>query len=120
MLRALDATRSARLAPAATITVDRGQTLVHAAFHVQLAKRTCLPQAVVQYVLHRRFGPPPKLVIGVSRSHARPGDPPVFGLDAHAWVEPQDGPPAPEPYRPILTFTDATGISRGPWEDPSE
>ena len=80
-----------------TISAERGAQLVAASFRRHVVKGTCLPQALVQYALHRQAGHEVTLVVGV-----RP--PGSSSLEAHAWVE--DGAAATsrdEGYEPILT-----------------
>jgi hypothetical protein len=69
-----------RRAHARGVGVEEGRALVRGAFRAQGAGG-CLPQSLVQYLLHRRDGLPVRLVVGVKR----PG--PGSGIDAHAWVE---------------------------------
>jgi len=112
----LGATRGASVVTSSErVSIERAESLVNSAFHVQLSRRTCLPQSVVQFLLHRRYGPPPKLVIGVRRDteHRVSGeDERAWGLSAHAWVEASDGPARHGAYTPILAFTDQEGVWR--------
>lgn len=68
-------------APRRPVGPEEGASLVAGAFRLQLGKGACLPQALLQYALHRRDGVPVRLVVGVRRpDDGRP-------LSAHAWVE---------------------------------
>jgi hypothetical protein len=71
-------------APRRPVGPEEGASLVAGAFRLQLGKLgkgACLPQALLQYALHRRDGVPVRLVVGVRR----PDD--GRALSAHAWVE---------------------------------
>jgi len=96
LLPSAGAARSAR-----TVTsVTEGARLVRAACRRHPLAGACLPQALLQYLLHRRDGVPVRVVIGVRRDDA--------DLDAHAWVEAQrsDAPSAPaEEFAPILVWS---------------
>ena len=104
----------------ASISVERGEALVASAFARQLCTRSCLPQSLVQFVLHRWFGPAPRWVIGVRRdaSTAFTGDALDWSLAAHAWVEERDGPAREVGFVPILSFSDRDGMRRASPEAP--
>jgi hypothetical protein len=97
-----------------SISVERGEALVTSAFARQLCTRSCLPQSLVQFVLHRWFGPTPRLVIGVRRDATATfgGGDLDWSLTAHAWVEECDGPTRDIGFVPILSFSDRDGIWR--------
>lgn len=63
------------------VGIDEGEALVRAVFRRHFVGGECLPQSLVQYLLHRRDGLPVRFVVGVQRRGAR------RVLDAHAWVE---------------------------------
>jgi hypothetical protein len=76
-------------APRPPVSVTEGSALVRGAFRVHAAlglglgrdRGDCLPQSVVQYLLHRRDGVPARLVVGVKRLDRG------AAIAAHAWVE---------------------------------
>ncbi len=84
------------------IGVSEGSVLVRRAFRAHVVGGECLPQAIVQYLLHVRDGVPARLVVGVRR--------PERGLlEAHAWVEADDlQPDSTPPFGPIFVAR-ATG-----------
>lgn len=96
------------------VGVERAESLVKSAFIRQAATRGCLPQSIVQFLLHRRFGPTPRLVIGVARTAPTSiADSDLgWGLDAHAWVEHIDGPSRCGAWAPIVAYSDDRGIWR--------
>lgn len=73
-----------------------GERLVRAAYRRHLLRGSCLPQSIVQYLVHRRRGDSVRLVIGVRRPSAGPRSPGGASashtppLEAHAWVEAVD------------------------------
>lgn len=83
LIEALPARRSPRPRP---VGPEEGAALVAGAFRHHFVGGACLPQAVLQYALHRRDGVPARLVVGVQR----PGD--GRSLAAHAWVEAEASP----------------------------
>ncbi len=80
---------------------------MRAAFRRTVADERCLPESVVQYLLHLRWGPPPKLVVGVVRDRLE------RDLDrfAHAWVEDATGPRREPSFAPILELSPEHGVS---------
>jgi hypothetical protein len=80
-----------------SVGVAEGRRLVEAAFRHHVVGGECLPQSVVQYVLHRRDGLDVRLVLGVRK--AEPASESILGgvrvrgssIEAHAWVEGADG-----------------------------
>lgn len=97
------------------IGVARGEELVRWAF-VGAAietKTSCLPRAVVQYLLHQAFGPEPRLVIGVARGEGPPASGLDWGLGAHAWVEERGGATREPSFAPILTLSRSEGVLQG-------
>lgn len=86
----------------AGVDAVRGARLVRWAFRRR--DGTCLPESLVQLALHRWFGPDVELVVGVKRGEATPSTRTIgWELDAHAWIECGDGPPADAaPFEPIL------------------
>jgi hypothetical protein len=98
------------------VGVARGEELVRWAFRAAACdtQGSCLPRAVVQYLLHRTFGPEPRLVVGVSRVAApiREATSLDWTLGAHAWVEVQGGPAREPSFSPILTLTPSEGVVR--------
>jgi hypothetical protein len=90
---------------AGVVGVEEGEALVRAVFRRHFVGGECLPQSLVQYLLHRRDGLPVRFVMGVQRDRG--------AIDAHAWVE------AAEPrgvYAPIF----ASGpVSMGPQAAPN-
>ncbi|NUO49271.1 MAG: lasso peptide biosynthesis B2 protein [Polyangiaceae bacterium] len=104
----------ARPAPG-RIGVGRGEVLVRWAFRAAAFETTttCLPRAIVQYLLHQTFGPEPRLVVGVARSNEASPPPGLeWTLGAHAWVEERGGPPREPTFAPILTLSRAEGVVR--------
>jgi hypothetical protein len=97
-----------------SISIERGEALVASAFSIQLCTRSCLPQSLVQFVLHRWFGPTPRWVIGVRRDAGAElgGNTLDWSLAAHAWVEESDGPSRDVGFVPILSFSDRDGMRR--------
>ena len=93
---------SARSSPS-PITVDEGAALVRGAFRAHVVGGECLPQSVVQYLLHRRDGLGVRLVIGVQR--VQPPPQPGHGgpIAAHAWVEAEAPPAGASTFSPIFT-----------------
>jgi hypothetical protein len=95
------------------VGIERAESLVKSAFIRQPTKRGCLPQALVQFLLHRRYGPAPRLVIGVARrSDGRRIDGLGWDLEAHAWLEQVGGPARDGGYSPILSYSDEQGLWR--------
>ncbi|HTJ84484.1 MAG TPA: lasso peptide biosynthesis B2 protein [Polyangiaceae bacterium] len=88
------------------IDVARAEYLVRAAFRRTHADPRCLPQSVVQYVLQLRWGPTPRLVVGVVEDKS------ARDLDrfAHAWVEAEAGPRREPSFAPILELTPTRGV----------
>jgi len=89
------------------IDVERGEWLVRAAFRRAPADARCLPESIVQYLLHLRWGPAPRLVIGIV------GDRRTRTIEdfAHAWVEAEDGPRREPRFVPILELTATHGVA---------
>lgn len=89
------------------IDVERGERLVRAAFRYGPAKSGCLPESIVQYALHLRTGPEPRLVIGVRKvqGDARDENEPKTELGAHAWIEELAGARRLPEFAPILTLS---------------
>jgi hypothetical protein len=103
------------LHPSARVGVARGEVLVRWAFRAAAFETTttCLPRAVVQYLLHQTFGPEPRLVVGVARSDEAPPPPGLdWGLGAHAWIEERGGPAREPSFSPILTVSRSEGVVR--------
>lgn len=98
------------------VGIARGEELVRWAFRAAAyeTETTCLPRAIVQYLLHQSFGPEPRLVVGVSRIEGSPAE--KSGLDwmlgAHAWIEEQGGPRREAAFAPILTLSPSEGVLR--------
>jgi hypothetical protein len=81
-LRWVEAVPRARgRAAAGPVGVDEGSALVRGAFRVHVVGGECLPQSVVQYLLHRRDGTAARMVVGVKRPEGG------ASIAAHAWVE---------------------------------
>lgn len=85
-IEALEPARPGRRA--SPIGVAEGSHLVRGAFRAHVVGGECLPQSLVQYLLHRRDGLPVRFVVGVKRAGRgeaprAPGAP----IAAHAWVE---------------------------------
>ncbi len=89
------------------VGIERGATLLRQAFRASATSGACLHHAVVQYLLHLRFGPEPRLVIGVRRGTTTPWTP-----DAHAWVEAAEGGGREDGFRPLLALTPTGGLQR--------
>jgi len=73
---------------ASPIGVAEGSDLVRSAFRAHVVGGECLPQSLVQYLLHRQDGLSVRLVVGVRRvghGHSYPGD--DAPIAAHAWIE---------------------------------
>jgi hypothetical protein len=105
---------SARRDPSKPLDVERGEQLVRRAFAYTPVSGGCLPESIVQYLLHTRFGPEPRLVVGVRRE--RGADPSLhddhgWKLGAHAWVEAAHGPERLPELTRMLTLTNAEGVS---------
>jgi hypothetical protein len=83
--------------------VDEGRALVRGAFRAHGAGGQCLPESVIQYLLHRRDGLSVRLVVGVKR----PG--PGSEVAAHAWVEVDE--PSAQPDDPSFVSLFALGSS---------
>lgn len=81
------------------VGVEEGEALVRAVFRRHFVGGACLPQSLVQYLLHRRDGLPVRFVVGVQRVERG-------AVDAHAWVE--DHEPRAGEFAAIL----ATGAER--------
>jgi hypothetical protein len=60
------------------VGVGDGERLIGGVFRYHFVGGDCLPQSVLQYLLHRRDGLPVRFVVGVRRDGQ---------LAAHAWVE---------------------------------
>jgi hypothetical protein len=103
-----------RARPSAALSVERGEALVKAALRATNDER-CLPRSIVQFILHRRFGPAPRLVIGVRRPVAASG---ARELEAHAWIERDGGPVRDLGFAPMLSYSDARGVERPLARDP--
>lgn len=82
-IKAVPALRPARR----RVGVAEGEQLVRGVFRHHFVGGECLPQSVLQYLLHRRDGLPVRLVLGVRREGGLAGAGPSSGLAAHAWVE---------------------------------
>jgi hypothetical protein len=63
----------------AKVGVADGVKLVKSVYNWHFVRGACLPQAVLQFALHRVDGVPAELKIGVARGENL--------LEAHAWVE---------------------------------
>jgi hypothetical protein len=100
-LRWVEASSRARVPRARAVGVEEGRALVRAAFRAQGAGGRCLPESVVQYLLHRRDGLAVRLVVGVKR----PGS--GAEMAAHAWVEADE--PGARPDDPSFTPLFSTG-----------
>jgi len=98
---------------AAPVGAERGEMLVRKAFRAAACdvESSCLPRAMVQYLLHAAFGPPVRLVIGVPRpGEWRRGGQEAWG--AHAWVEEDRNGNREPSFAPILFLTPAGGVVR--------
>lgn len=108
--------RRSHAEPCETIGVERGERLVRAAFRASASPGACLEQSIVQYLLHRRFGPEARLVVGVARDRATPSDAGVPAsapdLRAHAWVEEVGRERAEPGFERILVLSPRGGIER--------
>jgi hypothetical protein len=90
-----------------SVDFERGERLVRAAFRRTAADERCLPQSVVQYLLHLRWGPTPRLVVGVVRDRLERD----LERFAHAWVEGALGPRREPTFAPILELSPGRGVS---------
>jgi hypothetical protein len=72
------------------IGVAEASILVRGAFRAHVVRGECLPQSLVQYLLHRRDGLSVRFVVGVRRAGPVP---PGHGaaIAAHAWIEDDSG-----------------------------
>jgi hypothetical protein len=69
------------------VGVAEGEQLIRGVFRHHFVGGECLPQSVLQYLLHRRDGLPVRLVVGVRREGGSADGNPGSTLAAHAWVE---------------------------------
>ncbi len=90
-----------------------GERLVRRAYAAHPLSGTCLPQSLVQYLLHRRDGTDARLVVGVRRpaeraDRGRANETDPRSIEAHAWVESSEtGPSVAEPFAPIFRSDEA-------------
>ena len=82
---------SPRRTRGSAVDVERGEALVGRVFARSLIKPGCLPQSVVQCLVHRLSGREVDLVIGVRKPGRVPHEAAEF--EAHAWVEERRGEP---------------------------
>lgn len=80
-LRWIEAAPPARRRDARLVDVEEGRDLVQGAFRAHVVGGECLPQSVVQYLLHRRDGLAVRFVVGVKREEDD------GTIAAHAWVD---------------------------------
>lgn len=85
-------------------SVVLGERLVRAAYRALPFTGGCLPQSLVQYLLHLRDGTGARLVVGVRRPANESTAP---SIEAHAWVEstaatPGNAPAGAVPFAPIF------------------
>jgi hypothetical protein len=103
-LRWIEAVEPAFLAGrgAPRIGVAEGSALVSGAFRAHVVGGECLPQSLVQYLLHRRDGLPVRLVVGVRRADQDGGTAGhVASIAAHAWID--DGSATEDPaFAPLF------------------
>lgn len=82
-------------------SVRLGERLVRGAYRAHVFAGGCLPQSLVQYLLHRRDGTEARLIVGVRRP-ANETSP--RSIEAHAWVESRETtPPAADTFAPIFS-----------------
>ncbi len=77
------------MSKAGALDVEAAEVLVTRAFARSLGPRGCLPQSIVQCVVHRAMGREVDLVIGVRKQGEVPR---TIDFEAHAWVEEKRGP----------------------------
>jgi len=86
------------------VGVEEGERLIRGVFRRHFVGGECLPQSLLQYLLHRRDGLPVRFVVGVRR--AGDGD----AIAAHAWVE--DGAPRAGAVAPTFASILVVGDER--------
>ncbi len=79
------------------VSVALGARLVTVAYKMHVFRGGCLPQSLVQYLLHQRDGTEARFVVGVRRGTSVRNPPvhsgatrPLANVQAHAWVEGED------------------------------
>jgi Transglutaminase-like superfamily len=92
----VEAVRPLRRPGAQPVTVAEGSALVGGAFRAHFVGGKCLPQSVVQYLLHRWDGVPARLVLGVRRPD------PGAAIEAHAWIEAGHGETGDHGFEPLF------------------
>ncbi len=97
-------------AGAPEIDIPAGARLIRKAFRAAPTAGACLHHALVQYLLHLRVGPEPRLVVGVRRGTARLGT--GWVPDAHAWVEDAGVPDGQADFSPLFALTPSRGLER--------
>jgi hypothetical protein len=108
-LRWIEAFPPAARRRAPPVGVIEGERLTRGVLR-HLVGGECLPQSLLQYLLHRRDGLPVRLVVGVRRRSDAASD-----IDAHAWVEDAREPPSTEPsFARVMTWPSPTGLGRAP------
>jgi hypothetical protein len=100
--------RGRRRSSGSAVGVRDGASLVKAAYRWHFVRGACLPQAVLQFALHRWDGVPADLRIGVARGavSSGPATSRAKPLAAHAWVDaPEAPPPSDDPnaaFAPVV------------------
>src|SRR5262245_60141908 len=67
LIQALPTATRRRRAPRRPVGPEEGAALISSAFRFHVVGGACLPQALLQYALHRVDGVPSRLVVGVRR-----------------------------------------------------
>ncbi len=82
------------------IAPERAASIIDSVYRLQPLRGRCLPRALLQYGLQRRWGTPVRFVVGVKKPARTEAS--ALDLDAHAWVEALDGPARSPEFAPIL------------------